>query len=163
MAKAKKTDVILVEVQATLEIELGKSERDEKANLASELYDRVQKGEAEIKLQTKVAKAKIKPLKDELEKCVAAVLTGKEKRVVNAKRAFDPVGKLTWLVYQQRRYEERDMSAYEIAQARERGIFGDHPGLAVVPIAKAVGDHPKRKSGKDVAGDQGEDGDGDGD
>lgn len=116
--------------KVTLKLKLTPDERAAKAERIATLSAQVDAAEAVLKEHTSAEKAKIKPLKSQLKASVIAHRDGEEERSVTAIRVFDATLKEKWLEYQGEVFQREPMDAYELAQARERGVFGDHPGLA---------------------------------
>lgn len=118
--KLEKTTVV-----AELEIELTDDEKRERAHRCVGLIDQLDKSETEFKEIKKEWNDKHKELRGEIRELSLAHVTGREFREVECDQVYDLPNKRAWYAFNGKKYGERDMTDYEVAQIKQGNLLND--------------------------------------
>lgn len=128
-----------VKVTQSLHVQLTEQELADRASGCAKAFKELDAIEDDYREVKKEWSAKIKDKKAEVLKLSRAHVTGREVRQVDCEQVFDLKGKRTWFQYNKERYEERDLTEYEVAGVKQRGLFNDGPNVPGLKLA----DEPK--------------------
>jgi len=118
-----------VNVTQSLHVQLTESELADRASDCAVRFKELDALEDDYREVKKDWGAKIKEKKSEVLKLSRAHVTGREVRQVDCEQVFDLKSKRTWYLYNDERYEERELTEYEVAGLKQRGLFGDGPNI----------------------------------
>lgn len=113
-----------------LNVTLTEEQRVDRASRCSIQMVKLDDMRAEAKKSAADFRAKIKPLADEVRSLSVAYTTGKERMTVAATRVFDIASGQTWIAFDGQRFEEREITKYEMAGLVQKPLFPDRENAA---------------------------------
>lgn len=125
----KKTDQVEAKVKTTLALPLNDKQLEEAADQAAQLMQELDTKEEEFKLIKREKNAELKDLKLRMRKFLEEYAKKVRQTEVECKQMFDLTGKRTWYEYKGKTYGERELDDYELAKAKQKGLFDDGPDL----------------------------------
>lgn len=129
MAKKKNGNQVEAKVEATLPLPLTNKQLEETADRAADLMRELDTKEEKFKLIKREWNADLKELRLQMRKFLEDYARKTRDTKVECKQIFDLEGKRTWYEHDGKRYQERDLDDYELAKAKQKGLFGDGPDL----------------------------------
>ncbi len=146
---AKKKNIVEAKVETILQLPLNSKQLEETADKAAALMQELDSKEEQFKLIKREWNADLTSLKLRMRTFLEDYAKKTRATEVECKQMFDTDSKRTWFEYKGKTYSERELDDYELAKAKQKGLFNDGPDL---PGVKA--------DGKDVSVDDGDDDEG---
>ena len=127
MAKKTKTEPKLdrTDVVAELDIKLTDDELADRSHRCAIHLDELERSQTEFKAIKKEWNDKHKELKSDIRELSLAHVTGREWRETECEQVFDLENKLTWYELDGERYNELEMTEYQIAKVKQGSLLGD--------------------------------------
>jgi len=155
-SKPQNSSLVEATAQVELDLPLTKEGVEKAADGAASLMHELDTKEERYKLVKREWNADIKNLKIRQREFLANYAKKSACREVECKVVYDLKGKKTWYEFEGAKYKVRELNDYEMAQAKQKGLFNDGPDLpGVVHENKGSGeafDPLPAASGDDGAG-----------
>lgn len=120
---------IKAKAKADIELPLSEKELEATADQAAALMQELDRKEEEFKLLKCEWNADLKSLRLRMRQFLEDYAKKTRKHNVECDQFFDLEKKVTWYTYKGKKYNERALDEYELAKAKQQGLFGDGPDL----------------------------------
>lgn len=124
------------EITKDLYIDLTPDEVNQRAKECARQIDELTRLEIDAKTVRATLTANVKKVKAFINDLSHAAILGKEWREVNCIQWFDLKNKETWYTYDDKEYDRRSLSQFEIDKLKQGSLFDDGANL---PVDNQVG------------------------